>query len=191
MKNFDDWFTELKSEEVWFEQATLHHKPETVEATARQIWVNGLAEGEAWKVIPMKEHRRHLFNKLSKITPDKVKKQWWLKEEEKPKEEWIPLTGEARAKRLQEYMDAIQAAPMMQPVAPLSAREKLNQDVRPLPPEIHEPSEVEKRAAYLGHLKRTREARTVTFLEAYPDAPPEEIAAYLEQYREIDNPLGL
>lgn len=81
--NFETWFKELTSDEIWFQQAGMNHKPETFEATARQIWVNGLAEGDSWKLIPMKEHRRHLFNKLSKLPPDRVKKKWWVKEEDK------------------------------------------------------------------------------------------------------------
>lgn len=91
---FEDWYKELTSDEIWFQQAGMNHKPETFSDVARQIWVNGLAEGDSWKLIPMKEHRRHLFNKLSKLPPDRVKKKWWVKEEDKkeaePKHQPVP-----------------------------------------------------------------------------------------------------
>jgi len=191
MKTFEQWYTDLASDEIWFEQATLNHKTETVMATARQIWVNGLSDAENFKVIPFKEHRRHLFNKLCKITPDKVRKPWYLPKEEPKKDEKPPLTGEARAKRLQEWMDALAKLPAMK-TAPISHKELIeNGDWRPKPVEIHEPTEMEKRTAYIAHLEMVRRCRVKYFRDAYPDAMDDEIQAYLAKFEKIDNPLGL
>ena len=160
-------------------------------ATARQIWVNGLSDAENFRVIPFKEHRRHLFNKLCKITPDKVRKPWYLPKEEPKKDEKPPLTGEARAKRLQEWMDALAKLPAMK-TAPISSRELIeNGDWRPKPVEIREPTEMEKRTAYLAHVEMVRRCRVKYFRDAYPDAMDDEVQAYLAKFEKIDNPLGL
>jgi hypothetical protein len=191
MKTFEQWYTDLASDEIWFEQATLNHKTETVMATARQIWVNGLSDAENFKVIPFKEHRRHLFNKLCKITPDKVRKPWYLPKEEPKKDDKPPLTGEARAKRLQEWMDALAKLPAMK-TAPISHKELIeNGDWRPKPVEIREPTEMEKRTAYLAHVEMVRRCRVKTFRDAYPDAMDDEVQAYLDKFKSVDDPLNL
>jgi hypothetical protein len=193
MKTFEQWYTDLASDEIWFEQATLNHKTETVMATARQIWVNGLSDAENFRVIPFKEHRRHLFNKLCKITPDKVRKPWYLPKEE-PKIEPLnpPLTGEARAQRLKEWMAVVEQAPILKAVAPVSSREIIeNGDWRPKPIEIREPTEMEKRTAYLAHVEMVRRCRVKTFRDAYPDAMDDEVQAYLDKFKSVDDPLNL
>jgi hypothetical protein len=140
---------------------------------------------------PLKFHRQHVFNKLCKITPDKVRKPWYLPKEEPKKEEHPPLTGEARAKRLQEWMDALAKLPAMK-TAPISHKELIeNGDWRPKPVEIREPTEMEKRTAYLAHVEMVRRCRVKYFRDAYPDAMDDEIQAYLSKFEKMDNPLGL
>lgn len=110
--DFEQFFKELKSDEVWFTNATMNHLPDTITKTANQIYMTGMTDPENFKVIPMKEHRRHLFNKLSKLAPDKVKKPWYIKESDKDKEpERPPLTGEERQKKIQEWLDALEKTP--------------------------------------------------------------------------------
>jgi hypothetical protein len=63
-----------------------------------------------------------------------------------------------------------------------------NSDWRPKPPEIHEPSELEKRETALRHVKEAQDRRRRLFLEAWPDASEEEIEAYVLKFRTIDDP---
>jgi len=194
MKTFEQWYTDLASDDIWFEQATLNHKTETVMATARQIWVNGLSDAENFKVIPFKEHRRHLFNKLCKITPDKVRKPWYLPKEEPKKDEKPPLKrgSPEYIQRLNEWQEQINKAPMMQPVAPVSKRELIeNGDWRVKAPGIREPSEIEKLTAYRNHYEMVRSCRVKTFRDAYPDSLDDEVQAYLDKFKSIDDPLNL
>lgn len=192
--DFEKWYKELISDERWYEQASMNHMKETFKRVANVVFVNGLADSRAFEVVPMREHRQHVYNKVLKLPQDKVKKQWFDVPAYRPigsEPEWKPVTWEERAKRLKEFQDMVESSPIMKPPAPLTAREKLNQDVRPLPPDIKEPTEVQKRAAYYQHLKLAQHARTVTFLEAFPDASGEEIEEYVSKFKHIDNPLGI
>jgi hypothetical protein len=191
MKNFDDWYKELTSDERWFEQAGMNHKPETFKDVALKVYTNGMTDSLEFAQTPLKFHRQHVFNKLCKVTPDKVRKPWYLPKEEPKKDEKPPLTGEARAKRLQEWMDALAKLPAMK-TAPISSRELIeNGDWRPKPVEIREPTEMEKRTAYLAHVEMVRRCRVKYFRDAYPDAMDDEVQAYLAKFEKIDNPLGL
>ena len=192
LKDFENWYSELVSDERWFEQASMHYRIETFKSVAHKVYVNGITDLPAFSSCPMTHHRQHVYNKLTKLTPDKPKKPWWDKPKEEVKPIHPPLTGEARQKRLQEFLEMVEKAPMMKPIPKPSSREILeNGDWRPKPDTIHEPSEVEKRIAYLEHLQTVRECRMRVFREAYPDASPEELKAYLDKFSEIDNPLGL
>lgn len=199
MKNFADWYIELVEDERFYENASRNHKKETVEETARKVYEVETIKPEEFAVKDIAEHRRHVLYKLYKVPADKVKKTWneiALEEKEKKRKatdpEWIPLTGEERQKRLQEYLEVIQAAPMMKPVTPLTAREKLeNQGWRPKPEAIKEPTEEEKRKALENHLKLVQQARVKLFREKYPNGTPQELQKYLKQFKHIDNPNGI
>jgi len=191
MKNFDDWYKELTSDERWFEQAGMNHKPETFKDVALKVYTNGMTDSLEFAQTPLKFHRQHVFNKLCKVTPDKVRKPWYLPKEEPKKDEKPPLTGEARAKRLQEWMDALAKIPAMK-TAPISSRELIeNGDWRPKPVEIREPTEMEKRTAYLAHVEMVRRCRVKYFRDAYPDAMDDEVQAYLDKFKAQDDPLNL
>jgi len=188
MKNFDDWFIELIDDEIWHEHASRFHKKETFEKVANQVYVLGISDSQAFSVVPMREHRNHVYNKICKLPPDKVKKDWVaeaIKKHESEKVETAPpLTGEERAKRIKELLEVVQSAQAFKPVAPISHKEMLeNSDWRPKPETIREPSEIEKRAALNAHLEKISTARRKLFLEAYPDASEEEIQAYINKFQ--------
>lgn len=191
MNSFDTWYAELCSDERWHEQAAMNHKPETFQAVANKVYVNGLADADTFLITPMREHRQHVFNKVSKLPHDKVKKKWFDVPEPKEKEPEIQISEAEIKRRLAEWQSSNDAIVVNWKVAPLTARERLNQDVRPLPPDIKEPTEVQKRGAYLNHLRLAQEARVKFYREAFPDASDEEVTAYLDKFREVDNPLGI
>jgi len=125
MKNFDDWYKELTSDERWYEQAGMNHKPETFKDVALKVYTNGMTDSLEFAQTPLKFHRQHVFNKLCKITPDKVRKPWYLPKEEPKKDEKPPLKrgSPEYIQRLNEWQEQINKAPMMKPVAPVSKRE--------------------------------------------------------------------
>lgn len=199
--NFEPWFALLIEDERFYENASRNHRKETVESTARKVYETESLNRDTFEVKPIVEHRRHVLQKLYKILPDKIVKPWHqiqLEEKQqeeaknkKPEEPPLVRGSEQYLKRTQEFIEAIQNAPMMKKQAPLTARERIEgENLRPKP-EIKEPTEIEKRSAYVRHLKRVRESRSMLFLEAYPDAQPEEVQEYLNKFAHIDNPLQL
>jgi len=194
MKNFDDWYKELTSDERWTEQASMNHKPETFKDVALKVYTNGMTDSLEFAQTPLKFHRQHVFNKLCKVLPDKVKKPWYLPKEEPKKDEKPPLKrgSPEYIQRLKEWQEVIDKAPMMQPVPKPSSRELIeNGDWRPKPPTIHEPSEIEKLTAYRNHYEMVRSCRVKTFRDAYPDSLDDEVQAYLDKFKSIDDPLNL
>lgn len=191
--DFTDWLIELIEDERWHENATRYHSKETFEKTAYQVYVTGSTKPDTFFISPMAEHRNHVFNKLCKLPHDKKKKDWVaesLKQEEEKRKatepEWVPLTGEERQRRLQEFLDKVQATPPIKRIAPLSHKEILeNGQWKPKPSEIREPSEVEKAAALNNHIAKIQAARSKLYLDGYPDASKEEVQAYLDSFEVI------
>lgn len=163
---FDQFYTELKSDEVWFTNATMNHLPDTVTKAVNQIYMTGMTDPENFKVIPMKEHRRHLFNKLSKITPDKIRKPWYVKEEDKKEvEPQAPvLTGEARLARLREWQEAIKQTPPVKTTPRLTS--KMIEEEGGVRPKAVQPypttslTEFQKHERHLEYIKYAYDART-------------------------------
>jgi len=202
MKDFDDFYIQLIEDQVWFENASLHHKPETFESVARKVWTLGLADFEAFKSCPMREHRMHVYNKVSKLPHDKPKVDWVakaLQEQEaekkaKQEKEEPPLVrgSEQYLKRTQEFLDALRACEEPKRVAPVSAKERMDaENLRPKPFDIREPSQEEKIRAAQNHLAMALKARTKMFREKYPDGTVKELQKYLKQFKNIDNPFNL
>lgn len=202
MQNFDTWFIHLIEDERFYENASRNHRKETVEATARKIYEVATVDRDMFEITSIAEHRKHLLFKLYKIPADKIKKNWHeiaLEEKQqeeaknkKPEEPPLVRGSEQYLKRCQEYLDAIKDAPMMKAIAPLSAKERIEgKEWRVKPESIREPTEMEKITAAKNHYATMRVSRMTTFLEAYPDAEPEEIEAYLDKFHKIDDPLNL
>jgi len=191
--SFENWFKELTSDELWSEQASMQYKPETFKDVALKIYTNGMTDSLEFAQTPLKFHRQHVFNKLCKITPDKVRKPWYL-----PKEEPKPVSVEDQPlkrgspeyiQRLNEWQEQINKAPMMQPVPKPSSREIIeNGQWRPKPPTIQEPSEEEKLMAAQNYARKMRTARTKLFREKYPDGTVKQLREYLKKWSHFDNP---
>jgi len=195
MKSFQDFYIELIEDERFYENASRNHRKETVEETARKVYEMESLNPAVFAVTPMSEHRKHLLNKLYKITPDKVKKSWVemaLEEKQKdeaknkpPEEPPLVRGSEQYLKRTQELIDAIQATEMIKPIAPLTAKERLeNTGWRPKPETIREPTEQEKLTAFENHKNLLLKARTKLFREKYPDGSPKDLQKYLNKFKD-------
>ena len=114
MISFDAWYADLISNEIWSNPAMMHHKPETFKACANKVYMQYVAS----EVFPqMTEARKHVYNVVCKTPGDKAKVDWVAKaiqkKEEENKEEWIPITGEERQRRLAEFKAIIDSMPML------------------------------------------------------------------------------
>jgi hypothetical protein len=134
MISFDDWFADLTSNHVWYEPARLHHKPETFRSIANKVYMEYVA---LENFPPIQVARTYVFNKISKINPDLPKVDWTKKALEKleveKKEEWVPVTGEERAKRLKEWEAIVKGSTMLSSV-PKPSYKELAEEGGLLPP---------------------------------------------------------
>jgi len=182
--DFEKWYTEMKSNFFWWQRTNEMYGKKDLNKVASEVHLYLIADGslekEDW------QGWRKLFQAFARRADDVTGIQLQQIEVPKKQEEWIPLTGEERQKRLQEFLDKVQEAPIVKRIAPLSHKEILeNGDWKPKPESVKEPSEVEKLAALNAHIEKINRARTELYLSAYPDATKEEIEAYLNSFEII------
>lgn len=186
MKSFLDFFTDLTSDQIWFENASMYWKPETFEKCARQVWMQGVAE----QVLkPIQECRKHVFNIVKNIPHDRIKKDWAAKaletlEIEKKEQEWKPVSWEKRAeylKQVQAEIDKIddkRIRPLFNGEAETNGQYDLPKPKAKCAPSA--PVEV-----ILEHIDKVNAARRKFYLEKNPGASEEEINAYIKKFKEI------
>jgi hypothetical protein len=129
---FETFYTQLTSDQQWFENVSSRHKPETFKNVCRLVWTLALSDAEQMKVTPIADHRRHVVYKLSKILPDKDNsKQWFQLEEEKKeaeeKKEWVPASDEHVAKCVADFDEMIKNSHMMTNFPPMTNKQKAEQ----------------------------------------------------------------
>lgn len=194
MKDFSEWYKELCSDVRWFEVTSMNHKGKNFKVAAEFVYAQLIADPQL-ALRSMVENRKHVYNRLIRMDYDRVfpqLQQPTIEEKKEPEQPPLVRGSEQYMKRTQELIEAIKAAPMMKKAAPITAKERLeNSDWRPKPDTIREPSELEKRTAYLQHLQTVRECRAKLFRDSFPDASIEEVQAYVDKFENIDNPLGL
>lgn len=148
MTSFESWFAELISEQRWYEQLQMNCKGKDIKGACNKVYTDALADSSKFAAKPMSEHRRHVANILWKMPVEKV--EWWkvqkVDEPVKQETDEKPLTGEERQKKLNEWLQSIQEAPMMK-----------------IPPKM---SYAE--LAEMGGVRRPKE-------KPYPTSSPEEI----------------
>jgi hypothetical protein len=173
--NFGDWFKELCENYVWFSPASQHHEPETFRQAANKVYMQYVASEQ---FPPIQEARKHVYNVLCKIQPDKkVGKDWSAKAlekiEEKEKAEWIPVTGEERQRRLAEFKAIIDAAPMVNAMPPISKKQAIEEGgwipAKPAPYPITSPEEAYVRDRHFEWIKANHEPRTGEKLPGFID----------------------
>lgn len=188
MINFEDWFKDLISNYVWYNPASMQHKPETFQKVANAVYMQYVAKEQ---FPPIQEARRHVYNKLVLVPGDKVKPKPWYQQEAEKKAagerniQEPPLTGEARAKKLAEVKALIDSMPKKWTPPEMTEEEKEREGVLR---KKHEPfvrSEVETMEVFNQHKMKVDEARRKYFKSAYPDASEEEVNAYIKKFNAI------
>lgn len=183
--SFDEFFKDLCSNYVWFQPATMHHKPETFRSVANKVYMQYVA---AESFPPIQEARRHVYNKLVLIPGDRPKGKDWYKIEEQKKEaekakEWVPVPEDVRQKKLAELKALVDSLPMLNNFPRTPRTEEVeNCDWIPKREKIEPRSEVQVLQVINEHAEKVRTARRKYFLDAYPGASEEEIEAYLKKF---------
>ena len=165
--NFDSFYTELISDQRWFELCR-NYREETIKKAAEKVY-GELVTRKIEDVKPMEENRIHILNILRKGPEDKPKpKPWYQQEAEKKeaevKEEWQPVTWEKRAEYLEKLQAIIKGSTMMSGVPRPSRKEQAEEGLdRPkeMPPyPITTPEEAYVRDRHFEWIKNNFEART-------------------------------
>lgn len=185
--NFENWYSELISNHIWFEPASLHHRPETFEKAARKVYMQCVADG-VFK--PMQECRKHVYNILAQVPGDKPKGKPWYEQalekkiqEDAAKEEWKPVSEEERGKRLKEWKELIDECQMVSAVPKLTTKQIIEEgNWRAVPIEAPK-DDFERRELIAEHLRKLSAAREKAFREHYPGATDEDVKRYLKKFK--------
>lgn len=157
---FEEFLEDLKSDSVWWTNATMYYKPETALEVAKDLFMSCSADNSLHR--PAGDMRRYYWNKLKKITPDKVRKPWTPKEETASQAE--PLTGEARAAWLDKWNRMILETPLIKPIRKLTTEQiEAEGGVRPKavdPYPTTSPSEALNHAIHVEYIRCNYDART-------------------------------
>jgi hypothetical protein len=136
LKTFESFYSNLISDEQWFEFASKNHKLETFKLCAEKVYAVLLSDPVMMDVTPMREHRNHVFNKLAKILPDKPKAKAWheverekieKKEAEEKEKEWKPASGEHVDRCVAEFDEMMRNSTMMSKFPPLTHKQRIEE----------------------------------------------------------------
>src|SRR5688500_736156 len=185
--DFETWFKDLTSDEIWFIPASMHHKDYTFKEISRKVYMGCVAD-RVFK--SMSECRKHVYNIICKTPGDKPKgKPWYEKaleaklQQDATKEEWKPVSEEERQRRLAEFKALVDNLPMINNFPRVSRKEEEeNCDWIPKKDKPFVRSEVQVMEAVNQHVMKVINARRKYYLSAYPDATEEEIQAYLNKF---------
>ena len=118
---------------------------------------------------PIQEARKHVYNKLVKEYPGDLPKIDWTKKalekvEAEKKEEWVPVTGEERTKRLKEWESIVKGSTMANAL-PKPSYKQLAEEGGVLPPKPAPYPCTSKEEAYIKdrhfeYVKQNYEPRT-------------------------------
>lgn len=108
---FETWLEDIKSNEIWYEQLMMHQKGKDFKKAALLVFQEATADLEIFARVPISEHRKHIGNKLAKMPVEYSKViQTHQETKEEQKEQAPPLTGEARDKKIAEWLETIKKA---------------------------------------------------------------------------------
>jgi hypothetical protein len=189
-QRLENFYTALqKSNGIWFDLIKVKFGKKDLPDIAQKLLIELYAEGFDGKNIDWKQ----VQNRYAKMLT-------WANDKDvviaPPKAEPVvihpqALTGEARQAKLNEFLAAVQAAPILKPQRKLTTEQMAEEGgVRPKSTQFKR-SAVETILAAKEAVKDAQNARRKLFTEAYPDAEQEEIEAYIRQWKSTDDPDGL
>lgn len=181
MNDFSQWFTEMKSNMFWWQRTQEMYGKKDLNKVASEVHLYLMA-GDSLENADWPGWRK-LFQTFARRSDDITTVSLQQGIIEKPKEDWVPLTGEERQKRLQEFLEVVKSAPPVKVIAPISHREimlngQVDKPKEPPYPSTKE-SEVIAHALHLEYIKQNYDAYTKLKLENW--MPEEEWLRSLEE----------
>jgi hypothetical protein len=189
-QRLENFYTALqKSNTIWWDLIQVKFGKKDLPDIAQKLLIELYAEGFDGKNIDWKQVQNRYAKMLTWAT-DKV--------EPVPQQKAEPvvihpeaLTGEARQKRLDEWKAVVNASPILKPQRKLTTEQMAEEGgVRPKSTQFKR-SPIETIIAAKEAVKDAQNARRKFFLDAYPDADPEEVEAYVMKWAHLDNPDNL
>lgn len=183
MKDFEQWYKELISEERWHETMQMQHKGKSIKEAARIVYGDAVSDSLTFEKIPFSERRKHVHYKLLKM-PVKQQAPVLQQVEVSEDKEWKPVSEEERQRRLKEYKELIDSLEMVNNFPRVSAKELMeNGDWKPA--RVEPRSDIQKAMVVEEHIRKVREARSKVFRSYYPDASDLEVEAYCNKFSDV------
>lgn len=172
--NFADWFTELKSNPLWWMRMQEMYCRKNLDTVANETYTFLLGQETRFKAMNFVDFRSCFFN-FAKNAKDEVVRPQLQQIEVKEDKDWIPVTGEERAKRLKEWEAIVKGSAMVSSV-PRTSYKELAEEGGILPPKPAPYPCTSKEEAYIRdrrfeYIKYAYEPRTG---EKRPDVLTEE-----------------
>lgn len=112
--SFEDFWNELTSHELWFEQMKMRFYQKDLKGTANDCYIFLLASEARWKAQDYQDFRRCYQQFLTRAKDVPVKPQLQQTAEVKKEEPQEPiLTGEHREARIKEWLELVREIPAM------------------------------------------------------------------------------
>lgn len=177
MTSFDDFYTALTSDELWMEAMRNPSRGKDLKAAIEKVYGQAVSDGSL-KVVPIGEHRKHVFNTLGKMPFSKVNTVQLQQQETKPEKVEVKVyaTDEQRdywLNKLQQQIKEIQVKPV-----PRLSHKQLAEEGDWLPKKRAVPTD----PYYIHEHKKTmRECQRKTVKERHPEFSDEDVEKYIDQ----------
>lgn len=167
MKDFAQWYSELISDDLWF-QLLRHYKDETIKKAAERVYASLVADGSV-NYRPMQENRKHVYNIVVKNPGDKPKGKPWHqvaaeKLEAEKQEEWKPASPEHVDKCVAEFDEMMRNSSMINSTPRIGYAQSVEEGgwlpKKGAPYPAATPEEVYVRMRHLEYIKANYEPRT-------------------------------
>ena len=120
---FEQFYAKLIEHEIWYDQMKMRFFLKDLKGVANDCFIFLLASEQRWNAQDYQDFRKCYQNFLSKSPDMVVKPQLQQVEVKEEKQGEPPLTGEERDKRIAEWLAAVKAQRLTNPVPKLSRKQ--------------------------------------------------------------------
>lgn len=107
MESFEEFYNNLVSHEVWYEQMQLQHKGKDIKAAAQKVYGDAIADPVSFKVKDISDHRRHIHYVLFKMPVVPIKQVYQVTEEKNNNSSEPILTGKERDEWIKKWKESL------------------------------------------------------------------------------------
>lgn len=131
---FEEYWYKLVSDEIWYDRIKYQYANKDIKDVANNAFIDLLAQRERWDRQDYSDFRKHLQKWLIYAKPAAVKPQLQQVIEEKPSHNKPVVTGEARQKYLQEWLNSVKNVQQQASLVPRLTNKQIADEGDWLPP---------------------------------------------------------